>query len=270
MRWIITEPRGVTQALCEPKRSGRFKEPKPRCLTLVYKDNRLNQTNRLDVYAEAYFARLLEVLSQDYQVLERTMGILLGKHAFSVLIADYLSRFPSQSPNIAELGRRLPVYLRSHHPFGEQFPLLSDLALLEWASIEAFYADDVFLEEKIGDMNTLAAKKWASIRFKLLPSVHLLKLSWPVDRIWKKPSCSHELRGGLGKESTLLIVWRDREQVLVERVDPLQWKILYWIKKGHSLGMISKLLTSHLRRHRVTFDIAHFISHWRSTGIITH
>src|SRR5579864_9297536 len=71
MRWIITEPRGIQEALSnpwtlDPALAGRYKEPE-RQLEVIEEAAPLSRHDRLDVYANAYFYRLLESLASDYK-----------------------------------------------------------------------------------------------------------------------------------------------------------------------------------------------------------
>ena len=67
---------------------------------------------RLDVYAEGYFARLRDVLAEDFPRSSRMLGPL----DFSVLVARYLVRHPSRTPNVAEVGEWLPEFYRESEP----------------------------------------------------------------------------------------------------------------------------------------------------------
>ena len=65
LRWIVTDPRGVAPALAEPRPHGkgrRYQEPAIQGLSWIEEQPPLTVTARLDIYAEAYFARIVEVL----------------------------------------------------------------------------------------------------------------------------------------------------------------------------------------------------------------
>src|SRR4051812_7986124 len=75
MRWVITDPRGAERALAgaEPGPGfevypGRYQAPRPDCRQAVLCGR------GLDVYAEAYFARLAESLGQDFPAVKRVLG----------------------------------------------------------------------------------------------------------------------------------------------------------------------------------------------------
>src|SRR5271165_5096559 len=95
----------------------------------------LDSTGRIQVYADAYFLRLRDVLIEDFP----TVAKILGAEKFEGLAQDYLRAFPSEHPSVRHLGRALAEYVgsRSDLPY-----YLADLAQLEWAMIDAFDAPD--------------------------------------------------------------------------------------------------------------------------------
>ena len=152
MRWILTDPRGVDEALDNPRPSdeelpegvshpsawiSRFTEPQPRCLGEISDVPALSPRARLGIYAEGYFARLRDCLAGDFPAL----AARLGQETFQILIAEYLVEHPSRYATVAEVGRALPGFVSSHR-FCQQYPFALDLTTLEWAVTEAFLATD--------------------------------------------------------------------------------------------------------------------------------
>src|SRR5258708_1926287 len=138
MRWVITEPRGIQAALNSPwtldaSLAGRYKEPK-RQLEIIEEAAPLSTHDRLDVYANAYFYRLLESLAADYTAVQR----VIGEEKFHDLAAHYLMRYPSHSPNIGDLGEAFPRFIKGYPPLA-QFPFLHQLAALERAVMECLF-----------------------------------------------------------------------------------------------------------------------------------
>ena len=81
---------------------------------------------RLDVYANMYFFRLLDVLRGDYPKL----AAALGETALHNLCTDYVLTHPSDNPSLRHFGRHLPGFLKKHS-LGVERPHLADLAALE-------------------------------------------------------------------------------------------------------------------------------------------
>ena len=69
LRWVITHPNGVRPAL----QNANGQEPQPRALEAIVEAPPLDRLSRLDIYAEGYFARLVEVLTSDFETLHRVL-----------------------------------------------------------------------------------------------------------------------------------------------------------------------------------------------------
>ncbi|MEO8269710.1 MAG: DNA-binding domain-containing protein [Aureliella sp.] len=151
----------------------------------------LSSQQRMGIYANAYYARLLECLRDEFPALVS----LLGEETFNAFGMDYLQSHPSQSYTLADLGQYFPAYLRENQTLALDedagaesstapddnsycFDLMIDLALLERTYSE------VFSGQGIEDQQTLCADELATIlpdqisNLRLLPSpcVRLLKL----------------------------------------------------------------------------------------------
>jgi len=86
---------------------------------------------RMRVYSYAFWARQVDSLLEDFPTLEK----ILGKKAFKDILRDYIAAHPSTTYTLAELGRELPVFLKS-----ESMPeWLVELATFEWNLFEIGY-----------------------------------------------------------------------------------------------------------------------------------
>ena len=109
----IRAPEGVAAALAEEDASSGGKgsgDATRRLEALVRSDDALDATGRLEIYANAYFHRILGVLSSDYPALQN----LLGADSFHDLATSYLLVEPSRHPSLRYAGSRLPHFISSH------------------------------------------------------------------------------------------------------------------------------------------------------------
>lgn len=90
--------------------------------------------DRLAIYHHGYFSRLEECLADDYPALKYA----LGDEAFSELCRDYVNAHPSSEPNLNGYGRALAGFIRE--PDLNTASFFSELAQLEWASVEVLHA----------------------------------------------------------------------------------------------------------------------------------
>jgi len=99
----------------------------PALLELVEGRGRLGSTDRLGVYTEMYWARLLDVLRDDFP----RVAAVLGGDRFTALAGAYLERHPSTDPSVRWVGAYFAAFLAERGRVDEQ-PFLTDLARLEW------------------------------------------------------------------------------------------------------------------------------------------
>ena len=83
---------------------------------IVTRSQSLTSTERLQIYANAYFARLFECLHEEFPALLHA----LGEETFDAFAFGYLQQYPSRSYTLAELGRNFAAYLAEVRPRGEQ------------------------------------------------------------------------------------------------------------------------------------------------------
>jgi hypothetical protein len=169
---LITAPEGVAAALAaDAERAGRLGVALERT---VRGDGALDATQRLDIYANMYFFRVLDVLKEDYPA---TLA-LLGAVAFHNLATDYLLAHPPAHFSIREAGRHLPELLAGHDA-GAAHPCAADLARYERALHDAFDAADA-PPLTAAALAAVPADAWSGLRLTLHPSLQLLACDWPV------------------------------------------------------------------------------------------
>jgi hypothetical protein len=137
----------------------------------------LPAADRVAIYRSMYASRLVEALRETFPELAR----LLGEDRFVALAEAYVAEFPSEHHDVGRVGRRLAEFLRAHPDPGK--PDLADLAELDWARNEAFFAPDsaaVGAEE--------LAKAGALARLTLAPSLRVVaaaRMASPV-AVWRR------------------------------------------------------------------------------------
>lgn len=167
----------------------------PGLLTATAPSRALDAAARLQVYADAYFLRLHEVLAEDFP---RTAA-LLGDDVFTAVARDYLRRHPSRDPSVRHLGDALPRFLARD----SRLPgYVADLARLERARTDVFDApDDVPIA--VDDLGMVAAADLPTLRFRPIRAFVLLRLDWPAHAVWNDVDAAPPSPG-----RTALRIWR--------------------------------------------------------------
>jgi hypothetical protein len=143
--------------------------------TFIKPNDRLSSFDRLEIYNRQYWFRLLDCLYEDFPGLRA----LIGDKRFHALSVAYLTKYPSNSYALRDLGGRLEKFLvREPLWVAPHQKLARDLVRLEWAHIVAF--DGEALPPLEIDA-LLDAGDPATLRLAFQPYVTFLACDYPVD-----------------------------------------------------------------------------------------
>jgi len=253
LRTLWTEPKGIDEAL---RRA-------PGVKSWIADETRVPARTRLSVYSDGYFLRLLESLAHDFRGVRRA----LGEREFQGLIADFLRRNPSRSPNLVDLGAPLPGFLRSH-PIGRGSPYLAELAALEWAVLESLYSPRL----PPFDPRAFASASepdWARARIILDPTVRLLAFRWPVERLWQARDLPERQGPRALKRAakTRLLLYRDDAWVRVVRLGEAPWRVLRELARGRPLS--AACASAQAARLRAgPAELRNWFAQWTASGVV--
>lgn len=183
-------------------------------------DKKLSAAERLDIYANMYFYRILDSLKEDFSV---TLKII-GDSRFNNLITDYLLKHPSKYFSMRDIGKPLPHFIKKH-PLRKQWPYLSDLAKVEWAVIEAFDAkNNEILKEN--DLTQLKPKDWITLQLTLVDSAEMIRLDFEI-----VPLLTKKTPKKINKKKNQILVWRKNLEVCYRTLNSQEAKLLTGITK---------------------------------------
>ncbi len=208
---------------------------------MIRRSRNLTSTERLNVYANAYYARLLECLREEFPATLRA----LGSDAFDAFAVDYLQHHPSGSYTLADPGGKFPQYLADSRPaditaseLEVSWPeFLIDLATTERVYSEVF--DGPGMERgrmlQSSDLTSVTSEEMAEAVLEPAPCLRLLALRYTV----------HEYISGVQQgqepefptaEPTWLVV--SRRDYVVRRcaVSEAEYVLLSAIVSGSTLG----------------------------------
>lgn len=210
-------------------------------------NDRLSSFERLQIYNQQYWWRLLGAFQDDFPGLRA----VLGERRFERLGIAYLDAHGSTSWSLRNLGQHLPAFLEEHPELTTPHTALAlDMARVEWARVVAF--DDP--ELSVLDASKLARKSPGKIRLRLQPYITLLKLSHPVDALLRRlrrssldtasasnavaahRSCRRlTLRAKPAPEPIFMAIHRVDLTVYFKRLDPEAFTLLSELNAGASL-----------------------------------
>lgn len=244
---LVTHPEGVEKALVQW----------PSVKLPVTGNNRLSATERLDIYANMYFFRILDAIREDYPRLISC----IGETAYQNLITDYLIKHPPFHFSLRYAGEHLSIFLKKHGLTQKQ-PFLPDLACFEWALVDSFDAADKSVVH-LKELQSISPDQWAKLHFSFVPSLILLTLNWPVQRIKPKgPAIKPK------KNKTFLRIWRQDFKVYYRTIDPLEYRAIALLKEGKSFGDLCEHFAKTKGAKKSTSLISHYLQTWISDGLL--
>lgn len=189
-------------------------------------NERLTPVLQVDIYREQYFFRHLDAIAEDFPAVVEA----LGWDEFEELAKLYLAAHPPDSFSLRNLAKHLPAFLAAR---SAPAPIV-DLAVLEWALVEAFDAADLpqLDPRKVAD----AGEALDGARLVMDPSMSLLRLSCPVHDVRAAlMEAEHRVELPASRE-TFLVVYR-RQLVLTWREVPrLAFLSLERLRAGRPLA----------------------------------
>jgi hypothetical protein len=159
----------------------------------------------LAVYADAYVARITEVLGEDYQ----GVHTLLGDDGFIGMCRAYIAAYPSRHPSIRWAGGHMAEFLTQMEPYCGH-PALADMAGFEWAMGEAFDAEDA-LPARDAALADIPPELWGDMTFQFHPSLRRVAVTWSVADFWKATDGGDKIPAApphLLEVPTPMVVWR--------------------------------------------------------------
>ncbi len=227
----------------------------PAFVRMVRGRDNSDRKTRIQVYSDAYFLRLRDVLREDFP----RVAALLGSDQFDQVVASYLEEFPSEQPSVRHLGRAFAEFLRRR----EDMPrCVAELAGLEWARVEVFDAPDATCAT-IEDLVSVLADEWPTLRFRPIPAMQILRVQYPVHRLW---SSDESLE--VSAAETSLRVWRKSDyDVLHAPMDARESAALHKMISGEPFAAICESFAD-LPETQAAQEATGLLARWIEDGII--
>jgi hypothetical protein len=203
----------------------------------VVATEKASSIERLGVYGNAYTARLVEILGNDYLGLQA----LVGADRFEEICRAYIEETPSHHYNARWYGDRLPTFLRLTSPWSQE-PSLHEMAELDWMIGLSFDSpDETYATES--DVAALAIDDWPEMIIRLSGTIRCAEFSWNVPDIHRALDLDKK-RPTLRKYSELQtwIVSRQDFIVRYRRLEIDETAAIEAARQGKSFGELCETL----------------------------
>jgi hypothetical protein len=264
---LITAPEGVAAGLAAER--ARRENLLGDLEDMIESDDRLSATERLEIYANAYFYRILDCLKEDFPA---TLAVL-GDDNFHNLVTGYLIEYPPTEPSISYAGRHLAVFL-GHHPMRERWPFIGDLARLERTLIEVFHAAEA---EPLNAeaMRAVAPEDWPTLAMRTHPALAIVDCAWRVDDLLREVEAatgeSDHIRDEPAHEAVSILVWRRNCRVHYRALERAERAALELASVGASFAAICESIAAVCGEDDPTAPVAlinRLLARWIDEGLL--
>jgi hypothetical protein len=190
-RWfqaVITHPDGVEGGAESEEAQRLIRLKRGELEAVIGRSRDLTAAERMGIYANAYYARLLECLAAYFPMLQKT----LGEEIFEGFAFEYLQQYPSKSYTLDRLGENFARFLEETRPEPEEWEepgavgwpdFLIDLAVLEHAINRVFDGPGVEGQPLLTAeaLRSFPAERFAEARLVPVPCLRLLTFRFPVN-----------------------------------------------------------------------------------------
>ena len=185
-RWLlaaITHPAGIRAGVLSAGAQQGTSSGLQTVEQVLLPSERMTAEQRLTIYQQAYFARLIAALKEFFPCLADS----LGDEVFAQFAVGYVQSYPSQSYTLQRLADRFVQFLQETRPSDAGAAdawtgFWIDLARLELAIDRVFDAPGPEQEPKLTheQLLSLPAQGWAEAHLQLARGMELLRFEFPV------------------------------------------------------------------------------------------
>jgi hypothetical protein len=189
----------------------------------------LDAASRMEIYANMFTWRQIDVLREDYPKL----ASLMGAEAFYALGESYTRAHPSTHHSLSQFGCSLASFLQKRP--GAR-PDLADMATLEWARAEVFEEAVVPLLSLEG-LREMARGDFASESLSLVPAFRMVRLEHDILDLWQR--MEEELQPSPPQRAaTFAAVWRKEHDVFHCRLEPHEARAIERVIAGQPVALV--------------------------------
>lgn len=273
MQAVITWPGEIQDGITSPDAQSAIPLSPDELESVITRSSQQTSEERIGIYANAYYARLLECLSEEYPALIEA----LGETAFAAFCLQYLQTCPSTSYTLGDLGARFPQFLAENRPEREETgtPDWTDF-LIELATLERLYSE-VFDGPGIEQaplltpetLNAISPEAWPELKLQMAPCFRLCQFQFPVHeyitsvRKEEAPSIPEP-------ETTYLAITRRNFVVRRETVSEPEYFLLSRLQQGQRVGeAIAELVEADFPgTDELATQLRQWFAHWTAAAFI--
>lgn len=222
----------------------------------------LTARDRLKIYKQSYYLRLMDILNNGFPILKKFMG----KKAFAKVSEDYIISHPSKHFSIGFFSRYFSKFLLTQTNFS---PIYGEIAQFEWMLenvLEAPDAECLILQ----DLTKISPEQWGYVQFTFHPSVQLMQFHYNAPEVWFMAHAGKPKPKIMQNENpSEWMVWRNQLDARYFKATPEQAWILHAIQQGKIFAELCEGLCQWFSEQEAGLYAAHIIQKWISEGVFS-
>ncbi len=205
----------------------------------LFETGAISLENRFSVYQNNVLKSLTDVVIATYPLIESLTGIEFLRGAARLYIQDNL---PEKS-NLNDYGGNFSTFIEGFEP-AKNLPYLPDIARMEWAMNEAYYApDDSALNMQ--ELQNIAEEDFEHLTFSLRHSCRFIRSNYPLYEI--RDFCLEKDRVGhlnIDSGNANLLILRSELEPHILEIESGEYDLLKNIEQGKTISQSLETISS--------------------------
>lgn len=192
----------------------------------LVREDGISAEDRIAVYTNNIVGSLIDVLENTFPAIRRHVG----EENFAVAAGAFVRAHPPARPQLDLFGADFAGFLDGFEPARENLPWLPDVARLEWACHDSYFAPDAprFDPAALGD---IAPDDYLDLRFTAHPATRAVASAYPIHAIWQAKTLADVAETGYQA-----IVARPELDVAAHDADAGTYLLFTALAAGQTLG----------------------------------
>lgn len=217
--------------------------------------------NRLDIYRNGYFLRLLDVIEKDFPCLKQ----IQGEELFNKIGREYIDAYTSDHFSVCYFNRHFSTFLRE----SKQDEFYAELADFEWALTRVLDAADGQLVV-MDDLATIPGDSWPYLQFAFHPSVQIHSFHYNVAQIGYAIMFEQEIpERQYVEDAVKWMIWRFDHNSYFESLNEPQLFMVNAIQEGKNFSEICEGLCKWFNEEEVAQFAVSTLQYWIQKEILS-
>lgn len=231
MNWVqavVVHPHCVDTAVCDEAVRQHIDITPERVGEIILPSQTLTPAERINIYAGMYPMRMRDALATDFPVVKS----VLGDDGWAELVDAYIVDHYSVHPNLNQLGKHIPAFIRARKEL-KHAAFLAEMAELEQAMVEVFDSHES-PQADVNALKELEPSQWGSAVFVPVEAFRLLAFQYPVNG-YLQATKEEKDPPAIKKGQTYVAVYRKNYVVWRMNLSRTQYRILKLLAEGKTV-----------------------------------